>query len=145
MTVHTVSLCVSDISYVCSSSCDLRRIRTIREGLDSEVDQVSDHVGVINNDFHRLLFTKILKFFEHLVSRSEVQVTLHLGVIKAHAHQHVLSVSSVFLVKEMRVCRSTDRHTIIVCGLYKQFVDDPDIILIDRSGSRIRFGRILSG
>ena len=137
MTVHAVSLCICNISYIGCSSCDLRRIRSVREWLDAEFYHVSDHVGVINNNFHRLFFAKITELFEHLVSSSEIQVTLHLCIIEAHAHQHVLSVASVFLVKEMRVGRSTYRHAVIVCCLYEKFIDNTDVIRIHRNSTRI--------
>ena len=98
MTVHTVSLCVSDISYVCCSSRDLRRIRSVRERLDAKIDHVCDLIGVVNNDLHRLFFTKILEFLEHLISGSEIQIGLHLSIAKSHAHEHILTVTSVFLI-----------------------------------------------
>ena len=98
MAVHAVRSCVSNISYIGSSSSDLRRIGSVRERLDAEIDHVCDLIGVVNNDLHRLFFTKILEFLEHLISGSEIQIGLHLSIAKSHAHEHILTVTSVFLI-----------------------------------------------
>ena len=143
MTVHTVSSGISNISDIGSSSCNLRRIRSVRERLDTELDHVGDLIGVVDNYLHRLFFTEILEFIEHLVCRSEIQVTLHLGVTEAHAHEHILSVASVFFIKEVRVCRSTAHHAMIVSSLYKKFVDNLYIRFSHRDRSGIRLCRIL--
>ena len=145
MTVHPVSLCISDVSDICCSSRDLRRIRSVRERLDPKFDLIGDHIGIIDDDFLSLLFAKIAEFIEHLLGGPEVQIALHLCVFEAQAHKKILTILTVFLVEEVGVCRSTDRHTVIICCLYKQFINDPDIILIYGNITRIRFNRILSG
>ena len=143
MTVHTVCLCICDVSYIGSGSGDLRRIRSVRERLDAELNKVCDLIGVVDNDLHRLFFTKILELIEHLISRSEVKVTLHLCITEAHAHKHVLSVTSVFLVEEVRVCRGAAHHAVIVSCLNKEFIYDLNIMFIYGYRSCIGFCQFL--
>ena len=59
VTVQFVCLCIGDVSDIGSGSCDLRRIRSVRERLDAELDHVSDLVGIVNYNFFCLLFSQI--------------------------------------------------------------------------------------
>ena len=130
MTVHTVCPCISNISDIGGSSCDLRRVRSVRERLYTEIHKVSYLVCIIDNYFFSLLLAKVRELIKHFFSCPEIQITLEFCVTEAHTHEHIFSVTAVFLIKEMRVSGCTAHHSVIVSSLNKQLVDDLHVIFI---------------
>ena len=107
MLVHLFHRLINDRSKIIRSRENNRRIRTIRERLDIVTDRLDDFSRCIDNDLFGTFFSKIGKFLEHLIRGTEIKITLKFRILKAHIHQHVLSVLAVFLIEEMGVsCRT---------------------------------------
>ena len=89
-----------------------------------------DLVGIGNDDFASPFFAEVSEFFQHFVSRAQVQVGLELGVLKALAGHEDFPVYLVFRVEEVGVARRDGHLAQLVADAQDRAVDVPQAFVV---------------
>lgn len=106
--VQTVQLAVDQRFQVLDGVLDLRRKQVMRYGADGFA-HVGDVVRVLHDDLIGLFRTKVGKFLEHLVRRTEIERIFAVAILKALRGQQNPAIDLILRVQEVDVSPSRRR------------------------------------
>ena len=110
VTIDFLCLSIGDSHQIFLGTVNGRRKGTVRERLNV-FNLICNGIGVGNNNFVCLFFTKIGEFFQHFFRGTQIQRRLKFCIVIALSGLQDLAVNGIFLVHEVHVTGCTNRNS----------------------------------